>query len=174
MVVFRKSPTEVVSYSLTLKEYVDYTEKTYAQAFNAMASGGSAATVYYQNGSMISSRILKRIEDADLLIEYDRSGDIECASVQTYGIVNAVYDYNSASGRFGKYTLEELGFDEEDLSLPAPAAIGGEKIEVPSRGFRQTVRKSPAVTVAGGLIVGIVIGLTLYYRRRRGKENTEE
>ena len=164
----------VLSYSLILKEYVDYTEKTYAQAFNAMASGGTAATVYYQNGSMISSRILKRIEDADLLIEYDRSGDIESASVQTYGIVHAVYDYDSASGRFGKFTLEELGFDEEDLSLPAPAATGGAEIEVSSRGFWKTVRRSPAVTVAGGLIVGIVIGLTLYYRRRRRRENTEE
>lgn len=164
----------VLTYSTILKGYVEYTEKTYAQAFNAMASGGTAETVYYQNGSMISSRILKRIEDADLLIEYDRSGDIRSACVQTFGIVNALYNYDSASGRFGKYTLEELGFDEEDLSLPAPAAIGGEGIKVSSRGFRQIVRETPAITVAGGLIVGIMIGLILYYRRRRRSENTEE
>lgn len=165
-----------LAYSTTQKRYVEYTEKTCAQAFNAMGPGGTAKTIYYQSGTIESSRILKRLENADLLMEYDPTGNLEYASVQTWGILTASYDYNPSTGLFGKYTLSELGFDDEDLSIPAPAAVSAEEVE-PSETLRQTTGKSPAVTIAGGLVTGILIGVILYYMNRRKKaaeEKTEE
>lgn len=165
-----------LAYSTSQKNYVEYTEKTCAQAFNAMGPGGTAKSVYYQSSTIVSSRILKRLENADLLMEYDPNGNLEYASVQTWGILTASYDYNPSTGLFGKYTLSELGFDDEDLSIPAPAAVGEEE-EVPAETILPASGKSPAVTLAGGLVAGILIGVILYYMNRRKKaaeEKTEE
>ena len=176
----------VLTYSTLLKEYVEYTEKTYAQSFNAMAAGGTARTIYYENGTLASSRTDKRNETADLLIEYDRAGNLVHAWVQNYGIVTSTNNYDPSTGLFGKYTLSELGFDDGDLSIPALAAIGDtdeaesdtdETEEEPSEISVPATGRSPAVTLAGGLIAGILIGVTLYYlnRRRKAKAySTEE
>ena len=75
----------------------------------------------------------------------------------------------------GALNAQTPGYDASaSIDYHQTAAIGGEEIKVSSRGFRQIVRETPAITVAGGLIVGIMIGLILYYRRRRRSENTEE
>ena len=167
----------VLQYSLSQHRYLSYEEKTHAQAFNAMGSGGISRSLYYRAGELTSTRVQIRTEDADLLIDRNRTGEIEYASVHQYRPTLAYYDYDASTGLFGGRTLSSLGFADSDLELDPLAMIGdrtgqvstsvvvADNVPAPgSRGHTTT-------TIVGGLLAGILIGLTLFrmFRRRKAE-----
>ena len=115
----------ILTYSILTKAYTDYEEKTASQGHNAMDVGGERKMVSFRNGVLASSYYQKRIEDGDLCISYNSNGSIELAYIYLYRGENAgTYDYNEFTGLFSGKKLSELGFDDNDINQPAPAALG--------------------------------------------------
>ncbi len=171
----------ILVYSASAKHYVEYSEKTHAQAFNAMGSGGVAKSVYYIADRIDYTRVLVRIEDADLIVQRDRAGNLTYAHVIQYEPDYVGYDYNQSTGLFEGHSLTELGFEESDLEISALAATGDRtgtentftSVSV-AKNPEVPVRRSSAVTVVGGLLSGIMIGITLYYLLRRRKKEPKD
>ena len=179
---FNNTADWFLTYSLSGKKYVSYSEKTYAQAFNGMGAGGVAKSVYYDNGVIDSSRILVRAEESDMIIYFNRYGEITRGSISQYRPESAHYTYSLSTGLFNGHTASELGFKDSDLAIPALAAIGSDvpaapaKTEAPMNTVAPTATEAPAektsesvssIALAGGLLVGLLIGIFLYYARRR-------
>ena len=179
---FNNTADWFLTYSLSGKKYVSYSEKTYAQAFNGMGAGGVAKSVYYDNGVIDSSRILVRAEESDMIIYFNRYGEITRGSISQYRPESAHYTYSLSTGLFDGHTVSELGFKDSDLAIPALAAIGSNapaapaKTEAPMNTVAPTATEAPAektsesvssIALAGGLLVGLLIGIFLYYARRR-------
>ena len=151
-------------YSLNGQCYTRYAERIFAQAYNAMASGGLEKSVFYANGQIESSRVLKRIESADLDLWYNRSGDIESGDIIVYSPQSALYSLDPSTGLFGGHSLKEFGFEEADLEIPSLAAVGDKistVVAVPEDDPAATADRS-AFSLTGGLLSGILIGLVLY------------
>ena len=74
----------VLVYSVPEKNYTEYKERTYAQAFNAMGNGGTEKAVYYRGGKIESARLLKRIRD--VLIDSHRIEQIEVLKDHSYPV----------------------------------------------------------------------------------------
>ena len=111
--------------------YTSYEERTYAQAFNAMAPGGVSKCINYQNGQIVKSSLNKRIVDADLRIYYNQYGDIESGEILQYTPEFQAYFYDTYNGLFSGHKIMELGFSEADLQTEPLAAIG-ERTGVPT------------------------------------------
>ena len=164
-------------YSADAGHYVEYTERTHAQAFNAMGSGGVAKSVYYIEDRINTTSVAKRIDDADLVVERDMAGDITSAYIAQYSPDYGMYYYDQYTGLFDGHPITELGFEESDLEIKALAAMGDRtgdvitsvSVEPDLPVIRVTERSS--FKAIGGLLAGIMIGITLYYlfRRRKGK-----
>ena len=173
---FNSQTDWLLSYSSSTETYTAYTEKTYAQSFNAMGPGGVEKTICYQDGEIVSSYMIKRIDDADLYIDYNTSGEIIFANIYRYGTYNDSYDYDPNTGNFGKYTISELGFEESDLKAEAPAAVGTRTETLV--GSEPPVAAAPDALSApiffGSVMAGIVIGLVLvkkFSNWRKKKKN---
>ena len=167
---FNKKTDWVLVYSLREKNYVEYMEKTHAQAFNAMGTGGVARSIYYRDGEFESARILRRIDDADLDIGLNEYGTIDYAYIVTYSPEFSVYNYDPSTGLFDGKTLTELGFDENDLSTEGFTSVETQTqtaVSVPASAPQVTAKSS--VRMIGGLLAGIMVGITLYYMFRRRK-----
>ena len=118
----------VLSYSILRKAYTNYEEKTNSQGHNAMGTGGERKMVTFRNGMMTESYYQKRIDDGDLCIIYNADGSIQLAYIYLYkGENKGSYDYNESTGLFSGKKLSELGFDDNDINTPAPAALGDSK-----------------------------------------------
>ena len=170
----------VLAYSVSQHRYISYEEKTHAQAFNAMGSGGISKSLYYRAGELSSTRVLKRIEDADLILDRNRTGDIEYASVYQYQPSLEVFDYDASTGLFGGRRLSDLGFEDSDIELEPLAMIGDRTGQVSAsvsvaKDVPVTVTKGhTATTIVGGLLAGILIGLTLFTMFRRHKPEPDK
>lgn len=174
---FSRETDWILEYSLKNKRYTRYTERTYAQAFDAMGSGGVDNTAIYSPGRLDSVRVMKRSDDADLIMEYDSHGNLTDASIVQYSPEFANYDYDPSTGLFGGYQITDLGFEEADMEILPLASLEARKettttataVSVPPAETR-----SPAV-FAGSLLTGVLIGLALVTRlRRRMKERKEQ
>ena len=166
----------ILEYSLSRHSYTSYTERTHSQGFNGMGTGGLSKSVNYTGGEMRSSRILKRIEDADLVIDFSRTGAIEYASVYRYNPVSEYFDYDPVTGLFGGHRLSELGFNDSDIRL-SPLAVTGETTTSVSVAddVPVTVTAGRAATrIVGGLLTGLLIGLILFRMFRGRKEEKED
>ena len=165
----------VLVYSVPEKNYTEYKERTYAQAFNAMGNGGTEKAIYYRNGKMESARLLKRTLDADLVVEYDAYGKITYASVTRYGTETRTYDYDPSTGLFSGHSLNELGFDEADLTAEPLAAKG---LRTETAAARPVVaarsERDSSIVFAGSMLVGILIGLALFRRFQRRRNERKE
>ena len=118
----------VLTYSIPAKAYTSYTEKTGAQAFNAMGAGGLAKSITYTNGIIKDAMVVKRTEDGDLILYYNKNGDITSANVSLYqGANKGHYFYNKSTGLFSGRKLSELGYDDDDINIPSPAALGSKQ-----------------------------------------------
>ena len=168
-------------YSSSAKNYIEYSEKTHAQAFNGMGSGGVAKSIYYIANEIDYTRVLVRIENADLVVEHNKAGDITFAYVAQYAPEYAAYDYNQSTGLFDGHPITEFGFDEADLEISALAAVS-DRTGTENTHTSVVIAKDPALTaghrsttgIVGGLLSGIMIGITLYYLFRRRKNKPEE
>ena len=168
-----------LAYSLNKKTYTEYKERTHAQAFNGMGSGGVEKAIYYSGGRIDYTRVMKRLENADLLVYRNKFGEITSADIYTYDGGFRAYSYDPSTGLFDGHPITDLGFEESDMEIEALASLGDRtgsetvstsvsapaEVPVPDTGravFRTT----------GGLLAGIMIGITVYYlfRRRKGKE----
>ena len=164
-------------YSAGMEAYTAYTERTYAQAFDAMGPGGVEKTILYQNGEIASSYMIKRIDNADLYIEYNTSGEVIFANISRYGTYNDYYDYDLHTGKFGRYTISELGYEESDLKAEAPAAVGTRTGTLV--GSEPPVSAAPDALSSpiffGSVMAGIVIGLVLVrkFRSWRNKKKNQ-
>ena len=169
-----------LTYSVGRKNYSEYSERTYAQGFNAMGAGGVEKAVYYYDGQMSSSRVMKRIDDADLMISFNQYGEMTDAYIYNYSPEFNYYQYNPSTGLFSGHSLTELGFEESDLSIQTLAARGTQTetvVSVPASVPADTAVKTGArssTTLIGGLLAGIMIGITLYYMFRRRKAAPKE
>ena len=168
---FGAAPDWFLIYSASRKSYISYSEKTRAQAFNAMGAGGTERTVFYQGGEISAAWMDKRTSDADLLINYNAYGEITDASVMKYSGGTAVYDYDPSTGLFGGRTLAELGFAEADLETEPLASLGSRTgtetaVSVPAAAEPAANTASPFV-MAGSILTGMAIGLVLVTRFRR-------
>ncbi len=166
---FNRETDWILVYSARGQNYTEYTERTYAQAFNAMASGGVEKSVYYQAGEIVSARTVKRISDADLVIEYNSYGEMTYASITRYGAETITYDYDSSTGLFGGLPITELGYEESDLAIEALASLGT-KTEAVVAVDPAIVADRPgtgsAVVFSGSLLTGIIIGFVLIRKLR--------
>ena len=174
---FSRETDWVLVYAVRSRNYTEYTERTYAQAFNAMGSGGVEKSVYYQAGGIDSTRMVKRISDADLVVEYDAYGEITYASITRYGTDVVSYDYDPYTGLFGGLPITELGYDETDLAME-PLAFLGTRTEMVVAVDPALVADKPetgsAAVFAGSLLTGIIIGLVLIRKlRQRIREKKE-
>ena len=165
----------VLVYSAPENNYTEYAERTYAQAFNAMGNGGTEKAVYYRGGKIESARLLKRIYDADLVVEYSAYGKITYASVIRYGTETRTYDYDPSTGLFGGHPLSELGFDDADLTAEPLAARGLRTETAVARDTPAASTRSgrdPSSVFAGSVIVGVLLGLVLFrkFQRRRNEK----
>lgn len=167
---FSRETDWVLVYGVRGRNYTQYTEKTYAQAFNAMGSGGVERTVYYQAGEIDSTRVVKRISDADLIIEYDAYGEIRYASVTRYGTDAGSYDYDPSTGLFGGRPITELGFAETDLATE-PLAYLGTRTETVAAPDPAAAADKPgtgsATAFVSSLLIGIIIGLVMFIKLRQ-------
>ncbi len=167
-------------YSAGTGRYVEYTERTHAQAFNAMGSGGVAKSVFYIADRINSSCVQKRTDNADLVVERDMAGDISSAYITQYSPQYGIYYYDQYTGLFDGHPITELGFEESDLEIEALAAMGDRtgdvitsvSVEPDLPVIRVTERSS--FKAIGGLLAGIMIGITLYYLFRRRKAKPAE
>ena len=118
-----------LAYSISKKAYVFYEEKTHSQGFNAMGSGGTAKTINYENGIISDSSIIKRMKNADMILNFDQFGNMSKCSVSQYRPESKTYEYNAETGLFDGKKISELdfGFEEADLQAAAPAALGKEQ-----------------------------------------------
>ena len=160
-----------LAYSLSGKNYVEYTEKTLASSFNGLRHGGVAKSVYYKDGRIDYSRMLKVADGSDLLIEYHPTGEIMFAYISKYDQETAIYNYDASTGLFSGKKITELGFEESDLTTEPLAAQSTEstKTEIRARVKGEAAAMKASVRVFGGLLSGIIIGILMYtiLRRRR-------
>ena len=163
-------------YSLGGKCYTQYAERTLAQAFNAMGSGGLEKSVFYAGGEMESARVLKRTENADMDLWFNRSGEIEYGYIAVHSPQAALYSYDPSTGLFDGHTHTELGFDEGDLGIESPAALGDKTVAVVavSKDIPAGLADRSAFTLTGGLLSGVLIGITLYILLHRKKKTPAE
>ena len=106
----------VLEYSVSQQRYLSYEEKTHSQGFNAMAAGGISKSLYYWADELDSSRVMIRTDNADLLIDRNRTGDITYASVYQYAPTFEFFDYDPSTGLFGGRSLSDLGFNESQYA----------------------------------------------------------
>ena len=118
-----------LEYSISKKTYVTYEERTQSQGFNAMGAGGIGKTINYVNGTISKSSISKRMENADMILSFDRNGNMLDCYISQYRPERNYYDYNPTTGLFGGKKISELGlgFEEADPQMPAPAALKAEQ-----------------------------------------------
>lgn len=164
-------------YSRSEKRYTRYSEKTYAQAANAMGSGGTDRSVYYFLDEIDSASVTRRLDDADLFMEYNRYGDMTSAVVMSFSPTRADYYYNASTGLFDGHPITDFGFTEADLETE-PLAFVGDKtatlVSVPEDiPAAQTADRS-TFGMTGGLLAGLMIGITLFYLFRRKKKEPAE
>ena len=170
----------VLEYSVSQQRYLSYEEKTHSQGFNAMAAGGISKSLYYWADELDSSRVMIRTDNADLLIDRNRTGDITYASVYQYAPTFEFFDYDPSTGLFGERSLSDLGFNESDIEVEPLAMIGGRTDHVTTSvsvadDLPVTAVKQPSVaTIVCGLLTGILIGLTLFNMFRRRKDRPEK
>lgn len=114
----------VLTYSISEKGYVEYEENNGAVAFNA-SSTGSTLTIYsYEDNTLARTTVRKRSEYGDLTLNFDQYGNLDSAYVYLYsGPDSGVYDYDRSTGLFGEHKLSELGFEDADFEIQAPAAL---------------------------------------------------
>ena len=117
-----------LSYSISKKAYIEYEEKTNSQGYDGMGAGGERKLISYKNGKMDHSYYQKRASNGDLCITYSKEGKLLYADLYLYeGANKGFYDYNRATGHFSGKKLSELGYNDDDINTPAPAALGDKK-----------------------------------------------
>ena len=110
-------------YSVSQKSYVRYMERTNAYGFNGMMPGGVERGVNYVDGEINDSWIMKMKEGSDIYFAFDRFGTMMVCFITRYGPEGGSYVYDPSTGLFDGYTITELGFDEDDLSMQPLAAL---------------------------------------------------
>ena len=163
-------------YSLRGQSYTRYEERTRAQSFDGMGPGGVGKSIFFTSGQMTSSSVLVRSDDADLVITFSRSGDIETGDITVYHPQNAWYTLDTSTGLFNGHTLTDLGFKESDLEIEPLAAVG-EKVSTVvavQKDVPAAAADRSAFSLTGGLLSGIMIGLMLYILLRRKKKALAE
>ncbi len=120
-----------LKYSISKKKYITYVERTHSQGFNAMSAGGTEKTINYGNGTIIRSSIRKRMENADMVLNFDRNGNVQGGYISQYRPEYKNYEYDSVTGLFDGKEISELGlgFEETDPQMQAPAALKTEQEE---------------------------------------------
>ena len=114
----------VLTYSIGEKGYVEYQEKTGAVEFNASSAGSTQTIWSYENDMLTRTTVRKRSEYGDLTLNFDQYGNLDSAYVYLYsGPDSGVYDYDRSTGLFGEHKLSELGFEDADFGIQAPAAL---------------------------------------------------
>ena len=118
-----------LAYSIRDKAYTTYEEVTNSQGVHAVGDGGVVKAIEYnKNGTIDSSYVMKRQSDGDLYLFYNQNGDIKNAQVQMYdGPNKGYYYYQKSTGLFSGKKLSELGFSDDDINTPAPAALGSKR-----------------------------------------------
>ena len=164
-------------YSRSEKRYTRYSEKTYAQAANAMGAGGTDRSVYYYSDEIDASSVMRRLQDADLLMDYNRYGEVTSGMVMSYSPEYTDYHYDLSTGLFDGHPVTDFGFTEADLETEPLAMIGdktGTVVSVPEE--YPIVKTADRVTfrMTGGLLAGLMIGVTLFYLFRRKKKEPAE
>ena len=156
--------------------YTRYAERTFAQAYNAMGDGGLEKSVFYESGQIVSSRVLKRKENADLDLMYSRSGEIEYGNLYVYSPQRAGYSLDPSTGLFDGHTITELGFEEADLEIPSLAAVGDRvsAVVAVSKDTPAPAAERSSFALTGGILSGIVMGLVLFILFHRKKETPAE
>ena len=161
-------------YSTRRNSYTEYSERNFAQAFDAMGTGGIERSLYYRAGQLSSARIMKRSDSADLLMYYNKYGEMTDASVYLYRPTYGTYDYDPSTGLFGGKTITELGFEEADLEILPFTSLETRTETTTTTSVAVSVPGAEArspVVFAGSLLTGILIGVALVTRlRRRMKE----
>lgn len=118
-------------YSLEGGRFFQYDEKTYVQPDNGIETGGTIKSASYDaDGNLIYSSFMRRSKDADLWIIYDVNGEVTDCRIDPNYRKSSFYSYDKTTGLFnGKKLSElELGFDDEDLQVPAIAALGRDQV----------------------------------------------
>ena len=161
-----------LAYDVNKQQYTEYSEKTFAQAYNAMGAGGTEQTVYYEENEIVSSRTDKRQRNADLVIEYNAEGEMQFTFINLYEPVYRWYEYNAETGLFDGKTITELGYEESDLAMEPLAARGTrtETVVAPAPVVNEPAGRRDTLSLAGGVLVGVLMGLTLFRMIRSRKE----
>lgn len=162
-------------YSRSKKRYIEYTEKTFGESLNDMQDGGMTKTLYYNSRDEIEySRLLKTKNGSNLLIEYERTGELMYAYIWRDG--EGAWNYDPSTGLFHGKKITELGFEESDLAMEPLAAQSEQsrRAEIRARVQGEATAMKASVRAFGGLLSGVIIGLLLYTLiRRRRKEKAE-
>ena len=164
-------------YDVNAQQYTSYAERTFAQSFDAMGAGGTEQVVYYSDDEITGSRTDKRQRDSDLIINYDETGGMQDAYINVYPD-NTSYFYDPETGLFNGRTITELGYEESDLYMEAFAARGTHRTETVVVADPEVIlppaRNTPSL--AGGVLTGLLIGLTLFrmFRRRKEERKAEQ
>ena len=166
----------VLEYSVSQHQYLSYEEKSHSQGFNAMGAGGISKSLYYRANELDSTQVMIRTDISDLLIDRSRTGDITYASVYKYSPTFECYDYDPSTGLFSGHRLSDLGFNDSDIELEPLAMISDTTGHVTTSvsvadDLPATIVKGPSTAaIVGGLLAGLLIGLTLFNMFRRNKD----
>ena len=135
-----------LEYSIREKNYVTYKEKTQSEGFNVMGAGGEMRQISYDNGMISGSHYTKRTENADLSLLFDKYGDVKKGYVSQNQRGGKSYDYDPVSGLFAGKKISELGlgFEEADLQVNAPAALGKEPAETKTEAAAARIKEASA------------------------------
>ncbi len=164
-------------YSRSEERYTRYSEKNHAQAANAMGPGGTDRSVYYFFGEIDSASVTRRLPDADLLLQYNRYGEVTSGMVMSYSPEYADYHYDASTGLFDGHPVTDFGFTEADLETEPLAMIGdktGTLVSVPEEYPIAKTADRVTFRMTGGLLAGLMIGVTLFCLFRRKKKEPAE
>ena len=118
----------LLSYSISKKAYTQYEEKTFSQGYDGMGAGGERKLISFTDGRLDQSYYQKRTGDGDFCIVYNKDGEIVYAYAYLYkGTNKGSYNYDESTGLFSGKKLSELGYNDSDINVPAPAAVGDRK-----------------------------------------------
>ena len=118
-------------YSISQKQYVKYEETTFVMAYGWVNAGGVEKRLYYSDGKLNGSYYLKRTDKADLQLLYDAYGTLRHAAISEHQTEFKTYSYDKSTGLFDGKKISELnlGFEEADMQVKAPAALETEQGE---------------------------------------------
>ena len=99
-----------------------------AVAMACMGAGGERKLISFTDGRLDQSYYQKRTGDGDFCIVYNKDGEIVYAYAYLYkGTNKGSYNYDESTGLFSGKKLSELGYNDSDINVPAPAAVGDRK-----------------------------------------------